>query len=92
MSSFLKIGATFAVTQSSGSTLVERDWLNIEVRTGAVFLESSYGIVQGMSSGPDALLTLSFPRSFLTPAVLMVPLCPRVGVNLGLGVGRLTLG
>ena len=51
---FLYTGTTSALLQSSGTTPVSKDKLNINVRMGAISWCSSLRIIGEISSGPEA--------------------------------------
>ena len=59
------------ITLLEGNWLLDSDCVNTRCSAGASSSANSLSTRLGMLSGPDALLTHSSLRSFLTPSTLM---------------------
>ena len=66
-------GTTSAVLQSSGTTPVSRDKLNINVRMGAISWCISLRILGEISSGPEALFGESPCSNLSTRSIDIYP-------------------
>ena len=68
---FLKTGETKAAFQSGGMVPCSRDWRKKADKSGAMSVASSLNTLAGILSGPAALQTFRFCRSFATPKEVM---------------------
>ena len=69
LSPFLKIGTTFAESQSSGIQFVVRDYVNITCNIGAISGALAFRTAAGIPSGPGDLLLFKSCNKLIIPSV-----------------------